>query len=1498
VFLKSAGSYEAAEDHERDKLVCDSDGYAVTKDLPFGTYTVHQIAGDEDAQLLEDFDVTISQDGKVYKYILNNAFISAWVKIVKTDATTNKSIPLADTAFQIYDSEGELVTMVTTYPNVVVHDTFYTDDSGMLITPSSLPYGTYEIMEVTAPEGYVRKQTGTKFQISTEGVTYEAENTPVITVKVANTPQMGTITLTKRGEVFQSVTETDGLYTAVYEEAPLEGATYSIFAAEDIYTKDGSLRVSQDTLVDSMTTTSNGTAVSKNLYLGKYYLVETQAPTGYVLDSTPISVELTYADQNVSVTDIAASAADARQKADITLTKAMEARLQQGDNAELEDVRFGLYAADEITAQDGSVIPKDGLLEVIGVDEEGNGAFSADIPFGTYYVQEVATNGRYILDDTQYSFEFSYSGQFSPTVSIDINKGNVLINYVASGWVRLHKVDADHPEVSLSQAVFAVYEDTEADGEYNAETDPFFAYMIGISDGQYLLEVPVGSWLVRELKAPMGYTLDETYYPVTVENKTDVTLETQADVGFTETKTRVVLTKTDAQTGDGLEDAVLRVYSALTDDVVFSGPTDKDGSVEIVGLTPGTYYFEEAVSPAGYIRDTEMHEFVLLPNGEVTGTTSIADVPNSITITKTDITNEAPVPGAEITVYDSEDNIYYKNVTDENGEITISHLPAGNYTFKETITADGFVLNEDTYAFTVDPDGNITGDDTISDLPTTVVIQKVDQDTEDTVPGATITVYNADGSEYASVVTDENGEAIFPYVPQGSYTWSETAAPDGYVIDHTIYNFTVDETGTPSGDNILYQQPSTVVLHKVDANTGDAIPGAVIQIFREDGTVLYTGVTDENGEISVSYIPRGDYSFREMLPADGYQMNQQEYYFTILLDGSVAGEDTIADQPTKVVLTKQDFTTADPVSGAEITIYDQDGNVFYSGVTGEDGTITVEYVPAGEYTFQEVTPPDGYQQNETVFTFTVDQFGAVYGDDTVTDEPTNVVLTKVDALTGQPLSGVEITIFDAKGAVYTTATTDENGQVSLTYVPRGTYTYKETGTVLGYTLSDQTGTFVVDSTGAVSGELVLKNTPTTVTITKTDLTNSDPVPGATITIYDSDNNIYYTGITDDDGKISLTYIPQGTYTFRETITANGYVINDETFTFTIDENGNVTGDTTIHDAPTNVVITKADEVTKNPIPGATISVYDGSGNLYAQEVTDSNGQITLSKVPQGSYTYLETGVPSGYAKNPLAYSFTVDYTGNVSGDYVMLEKPTSVSILKTSSVSGNPLSGAEIGVYDAANTEVYKETTGEDGKITISYLAPGTYTFKELTAPEGYSLNETVFTFTVDKNGAVTGDLEIQDTPSNADLVISKVDMDTGKPVKGAKISVYDKQSNLVYSGTSDEDGKFTIGQLEPGTYSFLETEAPSGYIQSRQTYSFTVTEDGVAEGTLTLKNKAVSVSQNTNASNSSTTSSTANTTTPTTGNLNWAVILLMLMAACIGGIGGTAIWMKVRRFR
>jgi uncharacterized surface anchored protein len=211
---------------------------------------------------------------------------------------------------------------------------------------------------------------------------------------------------------------------------------------------------------------------------------------------------------------------------------------------------------------------------------------------------------------------------------------------------------------------------------------------------------------------------------------------------------------------------------------------------------------------------------------------------------------------------------------------------------------------------------------------------------------------------------------------------------------------------------------------------------------------------------------------------------------------------------------------------------------------------------------------------------------------------------------------------------------------------------------------------------------------------------------------------------------------------------------------------------------------------------------------------------------------------------------------------------------------------------------VYKETTGEDGKITISYLAPGTYTFKELTAPEGYSLNETVFTFTVDKNGAVTGDLEIQDTPSNADLVISKVDMDTGKPVKGAKISVYDKQSNLVYSGTSDEDGKFTIGQLEPGTYSFLETEAPSGYIQSRQTYSFTVTEDGVAEGTLTLKNKAVSVSQNTNASNSSTTSSTANTTTPTTGNLNWAVILLMLMAACIGGIGGTAIWMKVRRFR
>lgn len=394
VFLKAASSYDAAKDTERDYLICDENGFAETKDLPYGIYTVHQVKGWDGRELLPDFDVYIAKNGEVYRYLANNANFESYIKIIKVDAETGKIIPYAGAGFQLYRPDGTLITQSFTYPEPVTIDTFYTNDEGWLITPEKLEYGTgYSLVEVYAPYGYVVNSEPVYFDVVQDASTDEG-GIAVIEVIKENVAQKGIIKISKTGEVFSSVTESEGVYQPVYSVQGLAGAVYEITAAEDIYTLDGTLRYTAGEVVDTITTDNTGLAESKPLYLGKYEIREITAPYGMVLNGETHTAELTYAGQEIEITETAASFYNERQKAAVTLDKILEQNEQFGigANGEITAVTFGLFAAEDVTAADGSVIPADGLLEILSVDESGHAVCKTDLPFGSFYFKELSTD--------------------------------------------------------------------------------------------------------------------------------------------------------------------------------------------------------------------------------------------------------------------------------------------------------------------------------------------------------------------------------------------------------------------------------------------------------------------------------------------------------------------------------------------------------------------------------------------------------------------------------------------------------------------------------------------------------------------------------------------------------------------------------------------------------------------------------------------------------------------------------------------------------------------------------------------------------------------------------------------------------------------------------------------------------------------------------------------------------------------------------------------------
>lgn len=520
VYLKSAGSFVNADKDERDTIVCDEDGFASTKLLPYGVYTVHQTKGWAGRELITDFDVFINKDGKTYKFLINNKNFESYLKVVKLDKETGKRIPYEGAAFEIYDSNNHRVTMQYTYPQVTSIHTFYTNKEGYLITPEKLPYGDYTLKEVQAPYGYVLDDTPIPFSISQDNSSTDTGVT-VVKVKARDVAQKGVINITKTGEIFSSVEENKGVYTPKYSISNLKGAIFEIYAAEDITTLDGTVRYEQGTLVDTITTDDDGVAKSKELYLGKYTVIEKTASNGYVHNTAKYDAELTYAGQNVSVTSTDLSVYNERQKVSASLKKVMaeDKTFNIGNNGEITSVRFGIYANEDIKASNGEIIPKDALITFANCDKNGSIVFDCDLPVGfKWYVKEIATDEHYILSDTKYEFDTEYQGQDVKVIDIKVNNGEVIKNNLIYGSVQGLKIDRETQEV-IKGATFGLFKSDTTEFTENK------AILTAVTDenGVFVFNnIPYGEYLIKELKPADGYLDNEDVFTVTIKDNEQV----------------------------------------------------------------------------------------------------------------------------------------------------------------------------------------------------------------------------------------------------------------------------------------------------------------------------------------------------------------------------------------------------------------------------------------------------------------------------------------------------------------------------------------------------------------------------------------------------------------------------------------------------------------------------------------------------------------------------------------------------------------------------------------------------------------------------------------------------------------------------------------------------------------------------------------------------------------------------------------------------------------
>ena len=1018
--VKDDGSYDFTNatpivltEDGKTEMFTDERGYACSIPIPYGRYIVRETTTPHNFMPVDDFIVTVTENSstpQIWRVLLDDEF-KAKLKIVKQDDETKQPVLLANTEFKVYDLDAKkYVEQVTTYPNTVVHKSYFTDENGYLILPESLKCGNYRIEEVRAPDGYTQNTQYVEIKVD-KNTAYQMDSVSgdaIITVTYENHPVKGKLVIHKSGETLKSFKK-----DFVYEEASLEGAEFEIYAAEDIFTPDhqvdeqGNRHViyAKDTLVKTVTTNKNGEAVIKDLPLGKYRVKETKAPAGFVLNPDSQEVAFIYKDQNTPEIEEKLEFSNERQKVELSVEK----RDAETGKA-LKGATFGLYNKEAISSGDKVIVKADTLLQEITSNEKGKAAFTLDLPLGRYYVKELQAPAGYVSSDEILEFDATYQGQDVKTIKLKSVKKN------QPTTVEVTKAD--------------ITTGTELDGASMSVLDKdgnVIDSWTSVKDSPHVIKrLQVGkTYILREELAPYGYlratdvefTISDTAEVQKVKMEDEVPVarllvnkkgEFLDSVSLLDNAKGMIEHLFNYVTGN-LTDVTFNVYAAeairaadgvsadyyAADELVGSITTDGNGIAQMDNLPLGRYYIVEKETAHGYVLDNEPRYVDLTYRDQDTPlVTYSADWQNArqrvqVEVLKKEKDSDKVLSGAIFGLYAADDIVSSKGkvllakdtlielkTTDEDGKIQfVADLPIDSrYYIKELAAPDGYVTDQEPQEFTFEYQGSGTSVAeyafTFEDEQTTVELSKADLTDKKELPGASLKVTDEDGNTVDEWVSKEEAHIIKGLIVGKKYKMTETKPADGYVTAESI-EFTVENTKEVQKHQML-DDVTKVEISKKDIADSSEVPGAKLIILDKDGKKVESWTSTDKPHM-VEKLPVGEYTLREEQAPDGYLI-AEDVKFTVKDTGKVQKVKMKDAHPYgKLVIKKTDSTSKAALSGAEFELREKEnGKVVEKLVTDKTGTATSGKIPIAtykngkvektvEYILVETKAPNGYE---------------------------------------------------------------------------------------------------------------------------------------------------------------------------------------------------------------------------------------------------------------------------------------------------------------------------------------------------------------------------------------------------------------------------------------------------------------------------------------------------------------------------------------------------------
>ena len=1018
--VKDDGSYDFTNatptvltEDGKTEMFTDERGYACSIPIPYGRYIVRETTTPHNFMPVDDFIVTVTENSstpQVWRVLLDDEF-KAKLKIVKQDDETKQPVLLANTEFKVYDLDAKkYVEQVTTYPNTVVHKSYFTDENGYLILPESLKCGNYRIEEVSAPDGYTQNTQYVEIKVD-KNTAYQMDSVSgdaIITVTYENHPVKGKLVIHKSGETLKSFKK-----DFVYEETSLEGAEFEIYAAEDIFTPDhqvdeqGNRHViyAKDTLVKTVTTNKNGEAVIKDLPLGKYRVKETKAPSGFALNPDSQEVSFIYKDQNTPEIEEKLEFSNERQKVELSVEK------QDAETGKaLKGATFGLYNKEAISSGDKVIVKADTLLQEITSNEKGKAAFTLDLPLGRYYVKELQAPAGYVSSDEILEFDATYQGQDVKTIKLKSVKKN------QPTTVEVTKAD--------------ITTGTELDGASMSVLDKdgnVIDSWTSVKDSPHVIKrLQVGkTYILREELAPYGYlratdvefTISDTAEVQKVKMEDEVPVarllvnkkgEFLDSVSLLDNAKGMIEHLFNYVTGN-LTDVTFNVYAAeairaadgvsadyyAADELVGSITTDGNGIAQMDNLPLGRYYIVEKETSYGYVLDNEPRYVDLTYRDQDTPlVTYSADWQNArqrvqVEVLKKEKDSDKVLSGAIFGLYAADDIVSSKGkvllakdtlielkTTDEDGKIQfVADLPVDSrYYIKELAAPDGYVTDQEPQEFTFEYQGSGTSVAeyafTFEDEQTTVELSKADLTDKKELPGASLKVTDEDGNTVDEWVSKEEAHIIKGLIVGKKYKMTETKPADGYVTAESI-EFTVENTKEVQKHQML-DDVTKVEISKKDITDSSEVPGAKLIILDKDGKKVESWTSTDKPHM-VEKLPVGEYTLREEQAPDGYLI-AEDVKFTVKDTGKIQKVKMKDAHPYgKLVIKKTDSTSKAALSGAEFELREKEsGKVVEKLVTDKTGTATSGKIPIAtykngkvektvEYILVETKAPNGYE---------------------------------------------------------------------------------------------------------------------------------------------------------------------------------------------------------------------------------------------------------------------------------------------------------------------------------------------------------------------------------------------------------------------------------------------------------------------------------------------------------------------------------------------------------